>query len=78
MSENKKVIHVKDLVIKADHVHVEPDRRSPRYDPFFGRPIYDQNEHPYGNKYQEEEEVKEEEHEYEEEDRERRDPFSWI
>ncbi|HLR61744.1 MAG TPA: hypothetical protein VK097_04805 [Lentibacillus sp.] len=34
MSEHKKVIHVKDLVIKADNVHIEP--RRPRRDPFFG------------------------------------------
>lgn len=39
MSEHKKVIHVKDLVIKADNVHIEPERhrRGPRRDPFFGR-----------------------------------------
>ncbi|MFD1360145.1 hypothetical protein [Lentibacillus salinarum] len=34
MSDHKKVIHVKDLVIKADNVHIEP--RRPRRDPFFG------------------------------------------
>ncbi|SFD39236.1 hypothetical protein SAMN05216238_101123 [Lentibacillus persicus] len=34
MSDNKKIIHVKDLVIKADNVHIQPSR--PRWDPFFG------------------------------------------
>ncbi|TRM11943.1 hypothetical protein FH966_09730 [Lentibacillus cibarius] len=33
MSDHKKVIHVKDLVIKADNVYIEPSR--PRRDPFF-------------------------------------------
>ncbi|MUK90560.1 hypothetical protein GMD78_19575 [Ornithinibacillus sp. L9] len=33
MSDNKRVIRVKDLVIKADNVFVEPPRRR---DPFFG------------------------------------------
>lgn len=40
LSEKKKqVIHVKDLVIKADHVTLEPPER--RVDPFFGprRPV---------------------------------------
>ncbi|MCA1022476.1 hypothetical protein GLW04_01160 [Halobacillus litoralis] len=45
MSEKKKVIHVKDLVIKADNVIIEPQHRgrhdrdesSDRVDPFFGR-----------------------------------------
>ncbi|MBY7143126.1 hypothetical protein KFZ56_08655 [Virgibacillus sp. NKC19-3] len=32
MSDKKQVIHVKDLVIKADNVHIE----RPRHDPFFG------------------------------------------
>ncbi|MFD2045368.1 hypothetical protein ACFSTA_16910 [Ornithinibacillus salinisoli] len=35
MSENKKVIRVKDLVIKADNVYIEPQKRRER-DPFFG------------------------------------------
>ncbi|WP_268748355.1 hypothetical protein [Gracilibacillus boraciitolerans] len=35
MSDKKKVIYVKDLVIKADNVRIEPTRRR---DPFFGGP----------------------------------------
>ncbi|WLR47521.1 hypothetical protein LC065_18780 [Halobacillus litoralis] len=43
MSDKKKVIHVKDLVIKADNVVIEPQRddrhdRDDRVDPFFGGP----------------------------------------
>ncbi|MFQ3543914.1 hypothetical protein Q7A53_07490 [Halobacillus rhizosphaerae] len=43
MSENhdkKKVIYVKDLVIKADNVVIEPQRHEghDRVDPFFGGP----------------------------------------
>jgi hypothetical protein len=33
MSENKRVIRVKDLVIEAENVIIEPKRRP---DPFFG------------------------------------------
>ncbi|WP_181349116.1 hypothetical protein [Thalassobacillus sp. CUG 92003] len=36
MSEKKKVIYVKDLVIKADNVKIEPTHEK-RRDPFFGR-----------------------------------------
>ncbi|MGM8214640.1 hypothetical protein ACLIA0_03595 [Bacillaceae bacterium W0354] len=35
MSERKKEIHVKDLVIKAENVIFEPQRRE--VDPFLGR-----------------------------------------
>jgi hypothetical protein len=43
MSEKKRVIHVKDLVIKADNVVIEPQQndrhdREDRVDPFFGGP----------------------------------------
>ncbi|MEC5423583.1 hypothetical protein QGM71_08775 [Virgibacillus sp. C22-A2] len=34
----KQVIHVKDLVIKADNVHIQETERRRRYDPFLGRP----------------------------------------
>ncbi|MCA0969565.1 hypothetical protein LCM20_03035 [Halobacillus litoralis] len=45
MSEKKKVIRVKDLVIEAENVFIEPvndrhhkdHRRDERVDPFFGR-----------------------------------------
>ncbi|UOQ43412.1 hypothetical protein MUN89_16005 [Halobacillus salinarum] len=39
--EQKRVIHVKDLVIKADNVVIEPQRHhdnQDRVDPFFGGP----------------------------------------
>ncbi|ASF38831.1 MULTISPECIES: hypothetical protein [Halobacillus] len=41
MSEKKKVIRVKDLVIEAENVFIEPQRkehhdRKDRVDPFFG------------------------------------------
>ncbi|ELK45183.1 hypothetical protein QRD89_05880 [Halobacillus sp. ACCC02827] len=46
MSEKKKVIHVKDLIIKADNVIIEPQHHRPDHhgqkdrddfvDPFFG------------------------------------------
>lgn len=36
MSERKKVIHVKDLVIKAENVYVERPRHQHRPHPFFG------------------------------------------
>ncbi|WP_066187138.1 MULTISPECIES: hypothetical protein [Gracilibacillus] len=73
MSENKKVIHVKDLVIKAENVRIEPERHR---DPFFrGREREVEAE--------EVEEVKAEDdhekHENEEsDDRPNRPPFSWI
>lgn len=38
MSENKRVYHVKDLIIKADNVYVErEENHHHRRDPFFGR-----------------------------------------
>lgn len=39
VSDKKQVIHVKDLVIKADNVHIERprhDRRDPFFDPLRG------------------------------------------
>ncbi|HLR74348.1 MAG TPA: hypothetical protein VK077_03695 [Virgibacillus sp.] len=38
MSEKKKkqVIHVKDLIIKADNVYIERGGHHHRHDPFFG------------------------------------------
>ncbi|SHG30533.1 hypothetical protein [Ornithinibacillus halophilus] len=35
MSDNKRIIKVKDLVIEAENVIIEPKRR-PMRDPFFG------------------------------------------
>ncbi|HEX6594540.1 MAG TPA: hypothetical protein VF095_08110 [Bacillota bacterium] len=40
MSDKKKVIHVRDLVIKADRVFIRPQRPKrggPPWDPFMGR-----------------------------------------
>ncbi|MBO8156299.1 MAG: hypothetical protein H0Z32_07570 [Bacillaceae bacterium] len=50
--KNKKVIHVKDLVIQADNVIFEPPRRPephkgpdrPPFDPFFGPRRRDEDE----------------------------------
>lgn len=39
MSSKKQVIHVQDLVIKADNVIIEPRRRHHARDPFFGTPL---------------------------------------
>ena len=40
MSSKKQVIHVKDLIIKADNVIIEPPRRRREHrDPFFGMPL---------------------------------------
>lgn len=41
MSSKKQVIHVKDLVIKADNVKIEPRRHGGgrARDPFFGPPL---------------------------------------
>lgn len=82
MSERKKqVIHVKDLVIKADNVFIEPRRvpRPPhRRDPFFSSRRIDEHEN---DGYEQEEHFEEEEHkEADDEQREdeRRSPFSWF
>ncbi|WP_042224664.1 hypothetical protein [Oceanobacillus manasiensis] len=72
MSERKQVIHVRDLVIKADNVYIEPSRSHHR-NPFLG-----------GRKPEEEADV-EDRHEdkkdlndeYDDKD-ERRDPFAWF
>ncbi len=71
MSDKKKVIYVKDLVIKADNVRIEPTRRQ---DPFFGPRSVEEEEIV-------EEEVIEEEKEKlesEEDNNDDRPPFSWI
>lgn len=63
MAQKKQVIHVKDLVIKADNVHVERTSRRRKRDPFFGFPIEEkQEESPDYKKreaYQEKEDDKE-------------------
>ena len=69
MSEKKKVIYVKDLVIKAENVRVERERP---HHPLFGGREHEEHE-------RNEEEVREEEHKesHKEEDNDR-PPFSWI
>lgn len=65
MSENKRIIRVKDLVIQADNIYIEPNR--PR-DPFFG------------GLRREEEQLESSNHESESQHHDERDrgPFSWI
>ncbi|RFA37086.1 hypothetical protein CAI16_03165 [Virgibacillus dokdonensis] len=78
MSERKKqVIHVKDLVIKADNVFIEPQRppRPPhRRDPFSSRRRpFDENEK---EDHEKEDSYDREDDEHRED--ERRSPFSWL
>ncbi|WP_010093574.1 hypothetical protein [Ornithinibacillus scapharcae] len=66
MSENnKRIIRVKDLVIQADNIYIEPNR--PR-DPIFGG-VRRQEEELESSHYESEEK--------QHDDRDRR-PFSWI
>ncbi|QKY68626.1 hypothetical protein [Lentibacillus sp. CBA3610] len=79
MSDDKKVIHVKDLVIKADNVHIQPSQPSrphPRRDPFFGR--WDMGRHEEST--DKESVDKESAHDKESSSEEKRDrkPFSWF
>ncbi|GEL77137.1 hypothetical protein [Tenuibacillus multivorans] len=77
MSERKKEIHVKDLVIKADHVVFErPERQA---DPFFWgpRPRRDERMEVEEEEVTERDEHDDDEHK-EEEERDRRPPFFWI
>lgn len=71
MTQHKKVIHVKDLVIKADNVIIE--RRSGYRDPIFGM--------PRGlDRRRDQMESRDEKRTGEsgDDDKERRRPFSWI
>jgi len=77
MSGKKQVIHVKDLVIKADNVILDtPERRRPPRHPFFGFP---------GGKQEEESESSSSSFDLESSDDKGKDddkddnkPFSWI
>ncbi|WP_217585909.1 hypothetical protein [Lentibacillus saliphilus] len=70
MSDDKKVIHVKDLVIKAENVHIEPTRKRHR-DPFFRRPQgVEAAEESSERDYSREDD--------ESSDRDHRKPFSWL
>ncbi|GGM24636.1 hypothetical protein GCM10011351_07980 [Paraliobacillus quinghaiensis] len=92
--EPKKVIHVKDLVIKADNVYFEPQQEQHRpyerqrpFDAFFGQ-RREEGPHERVEAVQEEE-YKEDKHEEVEEEileskdehkeeRNERRPFSWL
>ena len=72
MSEHKKVIHVKDLVIKADNVVIEPTQHQHRRDPFRLGPRQ-RMEEEYNHK--KDEKIEDEENS---ESDEKRPPFSWL
>ncbi|MFD2629677.1 hypothetical protein [Oceanobacillus kapialis] len=74
MSERKQVIHVKDLVIRADNVYIEPSRPHHR-NPFFGGRRQEEAEVEAHHKGVDEEEAFEDEKKDREE---RRDPFAWF
>ncbi|MDL4842946.1 hypothetical protein [Aquibacillus rhizosphaerae] len=92
MSEKKKVIYVKDLVIKADNVTIEPPKHQPRprpIDPFFGPRREEflaeevvEDKHEKKEEVEADEEVETVEDDYKKEDDQRDDdhrrPFSWI
>ncbi|WP_117170906.1 hypothetical protein [Paraliobacillus sediminis] len=83
--ESKKIIHVKDLVIKAENVHFEPthqqrpEERSRPFDAFFGKRREEEAVQEDRVEEVRDEEVKEEQEEaLETEKREERRPFSWL
>ncbi|WP_099157110.1 hypothetical protein [Virgibacillus ndiopensis] len=80
--DRRKVIHVRDLVIKADNVFIEPTRRSHR-DPFFGGRRDDRDERDHRDHMDEDVESASHEHDHghdhhNDDDRGDRRPFSWI
>lgn len=76
MSDHKKVIHVKDLVIKADNVHIEPTR--PRRNPFFFGPRVREERDRYEESADKEDVHDKESSDVSSEDKGDRRPFSWI
>lgn len=72
VSERKQVIHVKDLVIKADNVYIEPTRQHHR-NPFFGGRTQEEAAEDVHHEYREDVENK-----TDEKKEERRDPFGWF
>lgn len=67
MSEEKKVIHVKDLVIKAENVRIEPAHRP---DPIFGGRKHDEKKR---------EDNVEDKHDHDSKhDHNDKPPFSWV
>ncbi|WP_077623033.1 hypothetical protein [Sediminibacillus massiliensis] len=80
MSEKKKVIYVKDLVIKADNVHIEPQHnRRPAVDPFFGhRRVEEEMEDRKDDHVEDIEDVEDDHDHKDKQDDDERRPFSWI
>lgn len=92
--EPRKIIHVKDLVIKADNVHFEPqpqpqhrpEERQRPFDTFFGRrreeekslPETDHVDEVQAEETEEIEDKKEDQEGVEAERNEGRRPFSWL
>ncbi|WP_112180167.1 hypothetical protein [Paraliobacillus zengyii] len=84
--ESKKIIHVKDLVIKADNVYFEPPHQQHRpeerprpFDAFFGKRREEEAVQADHVEEVHDEEVKEDKEEIlETEKREERRPFSWL
>ena len=92
--EPKKIIHVKDLVIKADNVYFEPQQEQHRsferqrpFDAFFGprreeglreRVEAVEEETDKEEKYEEVEEEALESKDEHKEERDERRPFSWL
>ncbi|SEQ44607.1 hypothetical protein SAMN05216232_2440 [Virgibacillus subterraneus] len=78
MSDNRKVIHVKDLVIKADNVYFDrPDRR--RRDPFFGgRQDDDERVEGLESSGHRHRDQNDESSSSDSSDNDNRGPFSWI
>ncbi len=70
MSENRRVIRVKDLVIEAENVEIRPKRRR---DPFFGGVREDDNRIESSNRY----EMESSDH-HDHDDHRRKGPFSWL
>ncbi|SES26072.1 hypothetical protein SAMN04487944_1295 [Gracilibacillus ureilyticus] len=82
MSENKKVIYVKDLVIKADNVRIEPSR-SQRPDPLFGPRKQtlgeaEEREHRHEELEDIADDRKDHHHDKENDRDDDRKPFSWL
>jgi hypothetical protein len=74
VSEKKKVIYVKDLVIKADNVRIEPTRR---HDPFFGPRAVEAEDEELLEK-ETVEDVEDEQDDDDDKDKDVRPPFSWL
>lgn len=74
MSDKKQVIHVKDLIIKADRVVIEQKRPHKReHDPFFSRPA---SRLPEEDEKKDKSDDQKDEHDHKGKDEGR--PFSWF